>query len=366
MSDIRLNLNGISYGGWKSIQINKSVDQITNAFGISVSDLNPGKPDKWNIKIGDECTITVDNQAVITGYIEAIPISYSATSHSFNIEGRDKTCDLVDCSYVGTGSEWLNQSIEKLIKTLCEPFSIDVEVDSGIASAVTTPIDKFVVDQGETVGELISKLCRMAAIIPISLGDGKLTLTRAGINTAHDPLELGKNVKTADFSQSNRDRYSLYIAKGQGNGNDNKTVADVTNCTGRAEDKIIAGDNNRYRPLIILADRATNNAECKNLARWESRVRAGNSRKISYEVQGWTQSNGDIWQINSLVKVKDYFLNFEASLLISGIEFSLDDDAGSVTRITVVDPTTYKLTPEPITKTITKATGFDPRVDLSR
>lgn len=361
MNDIRLNLNSVAYGGWKDIQINKSIDQITNTFGFNASDIQPGNADLWNVKMGDACTITIDGQTVITGYIEDMPISYDGQSHNINISGRDVTCDLIDCSYNGSVNEWINQSANKIIRKLCDPFDIDVYADNNVLTAVDARIEKFVIDQGETVGEIIAKLCRMIAVLPISLGDGKLTLTRAGATKTYDSLELGKNVKSADFNQSNKDRFSVYIVKGQGQGNDNKSVADFTTCTGQAIDNVITRD----RPLVILADKPTTNAQCKDRARWEARLRAGQSRQITYEVQSWTQSNGDVWPINSLVRVKDHFLSLDTTLLISAINFSLNNSEGSITRLTVVDPTTYELMPEPITTDKAKVNSFDPRVNLS-
>jgi prophage tail gpP-like protein len=109
----------------------------------------------------------------------------------------------------------------------------------------------------------------------------------------------------------------------------------------------------RFRPHLIFNETNTTNAIAEARARWEARVRAGKSRKIIYTVKDWTQSNGEIWDLNSLVQVEDNFFDIQETLLISQLVFSLDQD-GTETQITVVHPDTYELFTAPVEKPKTK------------
>lgn len=40
----------------------------------------------------------IGDEPVLTGYVEALPLRYDASSVSMGIVGRSKTADLVDCS----------------------------------------------------------------------------------------------------------------------------------------------------------------------------------------------------------------------------------------------------------------------------
>lgn len=353
MSEVVLRVRGKEFGGWTSVSIDKSLYTLTGAFGVKATDIFPGNPQKWGISMGDECSIAIDRQVVITGYIEDIPIEYDANSHNITIGGRDKTGDLVDCSFTETAKEWKNRSIVSVIRALCNPFDVTVDVDSSVTSQANYKIanETFKANEGDTVFDMILKLCKMKGILPVSYGDGKLVLTGTGIQTANDSLELGVNIKSANINQSDKDRFQTYIVKGQGKGKDTKTLFVTAQPSGQYLDEVIR----RHRPTVIFTETSCDTGYCKDRARWEALTKAGNSRRLEYEVQGLVQSNGEVWPLNSLVKVKDHFLNIDSTLLISAINYSVSDEQGSLTRLTIVHPDSFKLVmnPTPI------KTGFD-------
>ena len=346
-SGIVLKINGRAYEGWTGVTVNKSMFSLCGAFGLSGTDIFPGRPANWGIKLGDSCSVEINGQKIITGYVEDIPISYDEKSHNIQIGGRDKTGDLVDCSFNGDANEWSGLKVVEVIQRLCNPFGITVVADSTVESLVSEVWpENFKANEGDTVFDLIAKVCKMTAVLPISYGDGFLTLTQTGTKArANDPLELGRNVKKGAIDQSNKDRFQEYIVKGQGVGNDFKDVLSISGPTGSVTDSVI----NRYRPIIILAETPCDSGRCVERAKWESNLRAGKSRKLTYEVVGWTQSNGRVWSINSSVKVTDEFLGiFRKDLLIAELNFSLDQ-GGTITTMTVVDKKAFEtLLPEQI------------------
>ena len=117
-NEIILKVNGKSYGGWTSATVEKSMFNLTGAFGLAATDIYPGQSAKWNIKLGDQCSVEINGQTIITGYIEDIPIDYDATSHNIQIGGRDKTGDLVDCSFDGDANEWDRLTVVNVIKEI--------------------------------------------------------------------------------------------------------------------------------------------------------------------------------------------------------------------------------------------------------
>jgi len=356
-SELSLRIKGKEYRGWEQISVTKALSQICGSFLISGTDIFPGDPIKWDIAMGDSCEIVINDQVIITGYVENVPISYTATSHFIQIAGRDLTNDLIDCSFVEDVNEWKNLTVAAIIQELCNPFDIEVFVEDSVVSDASTIVEQFKADEGATVYDSILKLAKIKAMLPINYGDGRLTLSRSGITNTHDILELGNNVLEGYLNQSNEDRFSKYIVKGQNVGGDLLSLlSDITEPFAEAEDKIIT----RYRPLVVLLEDIADVGKCQARANWEARNRAGRSRSVTYTVQGWTQSNGDVWPLNALVPVKDSFLNINASLLISDLTFSMSEE-GEITTMTLVDPTTYELLAESIS---TVATGFDFRALL--
>ncbi len=350
-NEIILKVRGKSFGGWTSVQVEKSLMNVAGAFGLAATDIYPGNAKKWGIAMGDECTVEINGQTIITGYVEDIPITYDANNHNIQIGGRDKTGDLVDCSFDGDNKEFVGQSASKVITEICSPFSISIVVDSSVSAQAAGKLETFKINEGDTAFDLISKICHMKAMLPVSYGDGKLTLTRAGTTQTKDTLELGRNVKSGSLDQSDKERFKTYIVKGQGLGADTKSFLPVFTSPGsRATDDVIS----RYRPIIIFTETPCDEGKCLERAKWERDIRAGKSRSLEYEVQGWTQSNGDVWPLNALVRVKDAFLEIDATMLIAAVSYKIDEQ-GTITKLLLTDPEAFEL----IEKKYKAATGFD-------
>ena len=356
-NEIAIVKSGSRYTNWEDIHIHKSMLNMCSAFGFFAPDFFEGDIDAWGIKLGDEVTVEIDEQTVCTGYIDSMPIErHNRRGGTIQIDGRDKTCDLVDCSFTESANEWKGQTILKLLQKLCDPFDISCVVESNASGGVAKVIDTFKANEGDMVSDLIWRLCKEASVLPLSYGDGALTLTRASTSEyatdiiESDTLQSG-NVLWSRIEQTNKDRYSDYIVKGFGIGNDNKSLADFTHPIGEFSDGVIA----RNRPKVIFADSPTDNGKCQEQARWDARLRAGLSRARTYTIKDWAQTTGELWQINTLVQVIDEFSNFDGYMMIAKIDHFLDKRYGALTDLTLVDKNTFTLSADDI---IIK-TGFD-------
>lgn len=331
-----LKVGGKAYSGWQEITVEKSMDQISGSFTVKATDKYPLKPHDWEIHLGDPCTVEINDHLVITGFVEAMPISYSKDEHSIEINGRDVTGDLVDCSFVSGKSEFIDTTMQGIVTALCKPFGIPVVVESQAAAGAAKKISVNV-EPGDAVFEIISKCSRIAQVLPVSYGDGKLYLTLAGSALSNGGLELGKNVLRATSNHNDKDRFSEYWVKGSGKATDDSTeTKDVVSPKGHAIDSIIS----RHRPLVILADKDVDHKTAKTRAEWEAHMRAGASREYEYAVQGWLQPDGTPWEINRLVRVKDAFFGLDETLLLSSLSFSIGEN-GTITTMIISDPEKY-------------------------
>ena len=344
MDQISLTVNGKSYEGWKAIQVGRSMDQIAGAFGFQASDKYPGNFEKWNIPMGSECQVVVGSKTLITGFVDDISIYYDEMEHTFEVKGRDKTADLVDCCYDSAKNQWNGASIQTIVTDLCNNVGVPITIDSTVANVISNSIVTFKINEGDSIFESISKLLKTKALLPITHGDGKLTITRAGTELVNDSLESGKNIKTGSFKSSNMERYSVYIVKSQNSGLDEWDEKTINQPVARFNDYVIA----RTRPLVILSSEKSTTAQCRERAEWEARYRAGKSRTLQYKVQGWLQSNGDIWPLNKCILVRDTFLNVSDTYLIASVLHTLDDTSGTITEFELVPPDAYKVLEEAI------------------
>lgn len=319
-SNISLKINGTRFEAWKSATITRAFDAVAGSFSLSLGtyDILGNKVLDY-LKVFQDCTIYLENEIVITGYIDDISVSYSATSHSLSIKGRDKTADLVDCSAIHKPDEWHNVNAQFIANTLCEPFHIKAFV-----KADTSIIKKFRLEQGETAFEAIDRLCKMQDLFANSNTLGDLILTKKGTATASVCLEHGVNILSANYTHSAKDLFSEYHIKGQEPHTDNKAIKNTLN------------DANvpRFRPLLLLAeDIATSSAS--NRLKKEYDTRKAKSEQLSVSVQGWREhENGGLWQVNKIVQFKDKLLGIDKKFFIIQVEYSYSAQ-GSITSLTL-------------------------------
>lgn len=399
MSNLRVVIGHGVLSGWKNVNIHQSIDQMCGSFsistsesivGVTVSDISGTQNFTTEIQNGDLCKLEIgkgDNYTtVITGYIDDIDNSYDAREHTITLRGRDIMCDLVDCSYYPRflkneyKNEWTDSTAENLINEICDPFNVEVVTDKTALTPATEPIPKFKIKDGETAAESIKRICRYKGILAISKGDGKLYLTQAGEDLTDGGIELGYNVKRGRSFQSNKERFSHYIVKGKGKSESVQLFGIDINVRAIISDEIIqsgkgyysdpAKPTQRFRPRVFLSDMVTNftvnpvlekirldvskGSETRKTysavtlanqrGEQEARVRAGNSRRLEYTVQGWMRNEkNEPWALNTLTTVKDNMLNVRGNYLIKDIRFRLDQNRGSETDLILVHKDAYKV-----------------------
>jgi prophage tail gpP-like protein len=343
MNDLTFDIGGRTYGEPEAVHIRKSMLNLVGGFALRIPDFFEGSPGKLGIQMGQECVVKIDGVAMCTGYLDKMPIDYGVNDHSVELHGRDKACDLVDCSYYGDVSEWKNQTVISLIRTLASPFGITVKIEDGVegvADQANTAIESFTPSEGAPIIELIERLCVQVGVTALSYGDGVLYITKGSSSKyMHDAIKLGSNAIAGYLDQDDTRRYSRYIVKGVGIGTDNKSLSSFIQPYSEARDTAMS----RTRTLTMFADTVADNNLCGYKAAWEAQVRAGLSRAVEYEVVGWVQSNGKPWQINRRVSVKDSFLGMDDTMLIYALDHIADPDAGIITKIAVVPKETFSL-----------------------
>lgn len=341
MADINLIINDELYGGWKEATVNVSIENLSGTFNLSLTDRWPGNPQAVRIKPTDSCILTINNQPLITGYIDAVAPSFNATSHQISVTGRDKAADLIDCSVINGTGQYKNQTLDQIITKVCQPFGIGVSKNVDTGDVFKT----FNIDQGMTAFDVIQKLCRARACLAMSDGQGGILITRAGEGEVATPLIQGINILSASAIYDYSVRYSLYQCKGQQVGDLYIGADAAAAAIAQVEDAGVP----RYRPLLIIADGQANSKNCQTRATWEKQTRKGKSRRFSITVQGWLQPlSNTIWQVNNRVTVQSDFLEVYDTLLIAGITFSLDNEGGQTTTLDLTPVDAYLVLDVPV------------------
>lgn len=336
-----LSVGGEIHRGWTDIRISRGIEQIAGTFNLKVSERWPGLTSRRVIRPGEACKVSIGNEVVITGYIDDAAPSYDKESHACAFTGRDVTGNLVDCSAMAKPGEWHGLTLDAIVAALVAPFGIGVSVAAG--ADLGKPFGRFAIQPGDTVFAMISKLCKIRAVLPVSDGRCGILLTRGGTAKAAGRLVLGKNILRGAAQLSDKERFSDIFVRSQTGGLDLVNPEDAYFQEGKANDPAIA----RYRPLLVMSEQLDIGAAFTTRADWEVRTRAGRGRRFTYAVRGWTDDAGSLWQPNTLISVDDAYLGLDEDLLITAVEFA-KSDAGTLTTLQLAPPEAFELLPLPL------------------
>lgn len=332
-----LKVNGVDYGGWKSVSITSGLDRQARDFELGITRRWPGQSDVPRaVAPGDSCQVLIGSDLVLTGFVDATPIRYDHASLSVGVRGRSATADLVDCAAINEPGQWSGRRLAEIIRDLAAPYSVAV-----VADAVTTDVvATHQIDQGETVFESIDRLISTRALLSTDDAQGRLVLTRAGTLKATTALVHGDNILDCDAPLDFKDRYSRYVVKGQSIGDD-ASFGGAVSVLAEASDPGV-----KRRRVMMKKQTGDATAQYARLeARWEAASRSGKSYKTTYTVQGWRQADGALWLPNMLVHVRDPVVGYDTDMLIGEVTYSLDDQ-GTRCRLTVAPPGAWDLKPD--------------------
>lgn len=369
---VRLLVNGTEYGGWKSVRIEAGIERQARSFSLSITDRWPGATDvPRRVVAGDACEVWIGDDLVMTGHVDATPISYDGGSVSVSVQGRSKTADLVDCCPITTGTlaapstrwrsasgqgsgqspvavpvqssaQWRRQKVETVAAALAAPYGVRVltEVNTGAAIA------DHQVQVGETVFESIDRMMRLRQLLSTDNARGDLVFIDVGsAGRAATSLELGVNILAGFASLDFSGVYSDYVCKGQRAGNDDAFGASVAEEEGESQDdgeqwqtgsQATTRDTMaaRRRVLVLKQHGQADAGTCQDRADYERSSRRGKALQATYTVAGWRQANGALWVPNQIVQVRDPVIGFDSEMLIAEVSYQLDE-GGAIAQLRV-------------------------------
>lgn len=336
---VELAIAGTVYSGWTDVSVTRAIDHVTGSFRLTLSSKDNAAGSLLVIRPDDRCQLRIGGETVIDGWVDAVNPGIVPDDHSIQVEGRDKTADLADCSAIHKSGSWSNAKIEAIAADLVKPFGIKVTAKADTGAAIR----KFVLQQGETVFAAIERLLRLRGLLAVASATGDLEIITVSSAAPVGTLALGVNIKSANGRHDHRERFSDYIVKGQAAGDDERHGKTVSQIRGEAKDSAVR----RYRPLLLITEEQSDGASAATRAKYEAGVRAGRSRGADVEVAGWrVAAGGALWSVNSQVRLICAPAGFaDDVLLIAGVTFS-KNEGGTTTRLTLAPAGAFAQLPQ--------------------
>ena len=203
---IELYLNGKILSGWKSLNLQRSLESMSGRFDLGIT-VRP-EDDLSVLAAGSPLVLKMGGQTVITGYLDEIKQRVSGNDKTISVSGRDKTCDLVDCAIIHNSYQFKNQTAKQIAEAICKPFGISV-VWQVQAPEANERIPVWQVEPGETAFDNLSKIARHKGVLVTSDVDGNLLFTEPS-NKQVGNLTLGENLLELEQTDSWLQRFSLY------------------------------------------------------------------------------------------------------------------------------------------------------------
>ena len=301
---------GILVRGWESVSVSLSLSTLCNGFSLSqfVDDVF----DSPMLFPGDDVRIECDGELLLDGYVDELRSSFSSGSHSISVSGREKTCDLVDCSLRDFGKSWKKRTVAQIVDEVCSAFGLVFNPNGVNPSG---PIPKFCPDPGCSGADVITDVCRQKDVVCFSDGVGNVKFVNDNeFEVVEDFIRQGKNIISADISFDNSERYSDYVV--------------LCSSDPKVKRKGVSKDFeiNRLRCFVMVDEGYGNVDAAEKRASFEALSRSAKSTTLNVTLSGWKRNNGKLWKPGILVDclIPAFFGQFVQTLLVNEVELSYD------------------------------------------
>ncbi|MBG6243172.1 MAG: phage tail protein [Candidatus Symbiopectobacterium sp. Dall1.0] len=336
--ELILTVGNRSIKGWDRVRVTRSIEQLPSDFDLGLMDYFAADRERQIVNPGDECTVSLGEDLVLSGYIDRWASSIYRSQHETRAMGRGKCQDLVDCS-----AEWENNVINQatplqIAQKLAAPYGISVT--TGITDMATVP--QFTINWGESPQEIIDRISRWAAFLYYDQPDGNLYLTRLGTTSAASGVEQGRNIEQAFYQSGMDERFSDYVGVSLSTTSLSGDYSKVEIATERDPE----ADAMRYRKRIIIVEStmiaANRERDC---IRWEMNRRYGRSKQLQVTVDSWRDSAGALWEPNTIIPISIPTMGLDGeNWLLAEVTFMRDEN-GTRAQMMLMPPSAFIVQP---------------------
>lgn len=340
MSDeVKLKIGGVVYEGWQSVSITRNLSALCASFDLGLTEDWSGTSARRPIQKGAACEVWIDDDMIVTGWIDQTRRHINDREYGLSAIGRDKTCDLIDCSAIHKPGSWRGQKLEKIATDLTVPFGLTVKVQADTGAVFA----HFALEQGETVFEALTRLCRLRGLLLDTDHTAALVVHSPKPQRRKMVLKVGGNVLSIEMVDDGSEQFSEYTFKGQQRGGNWVEPKDAAAVKATAKDAGVT----RHRPYLGISDDQSTSAGLTARAKWEATTRNAKAQSVTVQVRGWRDEEGRLWAPNTLYSVSAPAIGVEMELMVSEVFLTIDQ--ARIATLTLVRPEAFttEVLPEP-------------------
>jgi prophage tail gpP-like protein len=378
MNIISIEVDGETYTDFVSYEITDHIENLVKSYTITMN-----KPESASLfTFSSLITIYIDDESILTGYIDEIKEEDSGLNSLVTLIGRDRMCDLVDSSI---GAKIFKTPIEfeslvaQVLSNIGYNYSstkkfinsknyIQVINNYGFINTLTSE-DDVVHRQSDSAFEVIKRCADIRQLILTTDGDGNFVINKINLGKTDTVLYRARNddksnVITSSTSTTIADRYYKYVIQSKANSSGQEAFPNITpfDLNRRVIKKGRSGIASRtlngtaityddeIRETRVFTDfrQASTVSSIEKRAEWEKNVRAYKGFTYDCKVYGFRQNLENfiqlnpLWKVNYSVEVYDEVRDVYGEYLIKSITYSKTNDGGSISRLSLIDEKAYK------------------------
>jgi len=363
-NNLEIDINGQRFTGFTYASVARSMDALCGTFFFSTTVKEDADGLIANgLKMDDKVEIFIDDQKVMTGYIEELSIDAGVNSHELSFGGRDITSDIIDSS-MPEFSYNNSKNFKNLIEGVLKEASIDVKVINNLTSQDLDTLnfnafegDGKAANLDSTIFDFFDHFAKQKQVLLLTNEKGDLVIAREESKISPGALTCKKNNNNNNIISSsvNINTYERFAKVNISSQDTNAVDKKLINQDAFATDAQIRKSKQQR---IFYPNKTTDPNALQNMSQWHVNMYKAKGTRYSTVTQGYySQPVSEIlWEINTLVDIEDDLTNVKGQYLIEGFSFTKDADSGSVTRLNIVNKGSYSVKKE---IEITKETGLN-------
>lgn len=293
-SKITLQIGTEKLSGFTGLQVERAIDAAADAFSFSL----PWNPTTNNITRFKPFNpqivkVRVDDELLLTGYVEKNSFATSGNAKVLNIEGRSASGTLLDWS-AGPPFQFQEMTFNQLNTAMYRNFDSTASAGVAFASPDTESISEVSITIGDKMYGVFSKIASGHGLWGIPTATGRLEYKQiSSYSAAVAQLEEGKGaVKSVSTTHDITKRFQKYLVVGAYEG-DPTAESEVS-------DPETFGLAKRGRLITELSQQTTSISEAAKFSRSKAMIDAYSA---VCEVDGW-RYNGDLWAPGTIITLK--------------------------------------------------------------